>query len=239
MLRRAFIDGLREHGMVEGKDIVIESRWEGAGKATLDALAAELVRLPLDLILATNTPACLAVKRTGTSLPVVFPTVSEPIVIGLVASLARPGGNFTGLTTMNRELMGKRLELLKETIPGLAHVGHLANPGYAAHQIQLTEMRATAQSLGLTLHLAEARAPSEFEGAFARMAAAPGAFLVQQDDLFIANRSLVIELASKRRLPGMYVLSLMPRSGGLMSYGANAQDLYRRAAGYVFGPQGR
>jgi putative tryptophan/tyrosine transport system substrate-binding protein len=98
----------------------------------------------------------------------------------------------------------------------------------------LTEMRATAQSLGLTLHLAEVRAPSEFEGAFARMAAARvGAFLVQQDDLFIANRSLVIELASKRRLPGMYVLSLMPRSGGLMAYGANAQDLYRRSAGYV------
>jgi putative ABC transport system substrate-binding protein len=112
VLRRAFIDGLREHGMVEGKDIVIESRWEGAGKATLDALAAELVRLPLDLVLATNTPACLAVKRTGTSLPVVFPTVSEPVVIGLVASLARPGGNFTGFTTINRELMGKRLELL-------------------------------------------------------------------------------------------------------------------------------
>jgi putative ABC transport system substrate-binding protein len=221
VLRRAFIDGLREHGMVEGKDIVIESRWEGAGKATLDALAAELVRLPLDLVLATNTPACLAVKRTGTSLPVVFPTVSEPVVIGLVASLARPGGNFTGFTTINRELMGKRLELLKEAIPGLAHVGHLANPGYAAHQIQLTEMRATAQSLGLTLHLAEVRAPSEFEGAFARMAAARvGAFLVQQDDLFIANRSLVIELASKRRLPGMYVLSLMPRGAAGAGRGA-------------------
>jgi putative ABC transport system substrate-binding protein len=233
-LRQAFIDGLREHGMVEGKDIVIDSRWEGDGKATLARLATELVRLPLDLILATNTPSCLAVKRTGTALPVVFPTVSEPVVIGLIASLARPGGNFTGLTTINRELMGKRLELLKEAIPGLTHVGYLANPGYAVHQIQLTEMHTAAQSLGLSLHPAEVRAPSEFEAAFARMAAVHvGAFLVQQDDLFIANRLLVIELASKRRLPDMYVLSLIPRSGGLMSYGANAQDLYRRSAGYV------
>jgi putative ABC transport system substrate-binding protein len=234
-LRKAFIDGLREHGMVEGKDIVIESRWEGAGKATLDALAAELLRLPLDLILATDTPSCLAMKRTRTSLPVVFPTVSEPVVIGLVASLARPGTNFTGLTTINRELMAKRLELLKEAIPGLAHVGYLANPGYAVHQTQLTEMGAAAQGLGLTLHLAEVRMPSEFEAAFARFTAAHvGAVIVQQDPLFLANRLQVIELANKRRLPSMYVLSLSARSGGLMSYGANAQDLYRRSAGHVY-----
>jgi putative ABC transport system substrate-binding protein len=233
-LRKAFIEGLREHGMVEGKDIVIESRWEGAGKATLDALAAELVRLPLDLILATDTPSCLAMKRTGTSLPVVFATVSEPVVMGLVASLARPGGNFTGLTTINRELMGKRLGLLKEAIPGLTHVGYLANPGYAVHQTQLTEMGATAQGLGLRLHVNEVRAPAEFEGAIARMAAAHvGALIVQQDPLFIADRLMVIDLANKRRLPSMFAFGLNPRSGGLMSYGANAQDLYRRSADYV------
>jgi putative ABC transport system substrate-binding protein len=233
-LRKAFVEGLREHGMVEGRDILIESRWEGAGKATLDALAAELVRLPLDLILATDTPSCLAMKRTGTSLPVVFPTVSEPVVIGLVASLARPGGNFTGLTTINRELMAKRLDLLKEAIPALVHVGYLANPGYAVHQTQLTEMNAVARRLGLTLHLQEVRTPSEFEGALARMAAAHvSALIVQQDPLFLANRLLVIDVANKRRLPSMYVLGLNPRSGGLMSYGASAQDLYRRSAGYV------
>jgi putative ABC transport system substrate-binding protein len=224
--RQAFIDGLRQHGLVEGKGIAIEYRWQGAGTATLDALAAELARLPLDLIFAVDTPSCLAMKRTGTTLPVVFPTVSEPVVIGLVASLARPGGNFTGLTTINRELMAKRLELLKEAVPGLARVGYLANPGYAVHQTQLTEMGAAAQGLGLALHLAEA--------AFARMVAAQvGAFIVQQDPLFLVNRLLIFEAATKRRLPGMYAFSLNPRSGGLMSYGANAEDLYRRAAGHV------
>jgi putative ABC transport system substrate-binding protein len=233
-LRKAFTDGLRDHGLIEGRSIAIEYRWQGAGSASFDALAAELARLPLDLILATDTPSSLAMKRTGTALPVVFPTVSEPVVLGIVASPARPGGNFTGLTTINRELMPKRLELLKEAIPGLAHIGYLANPGYAVHQTQLTEMRAAAQDLGLTLHLAEVRTPSELEGAFARMAAAHvGAVIVQQDALFITNRLQVFDVATRRRLPGMYANSLYARSGGLMSYGANAEDLYRRAAGYV------
>ncbi len=208
--------------------------WGGTGETTLDDLAAELARLPLDVIFAVNTPASLATKRTGTTLPVVFAQVSEPVVIGLVGSLARPGSNFTGLTTINRELNSKRLELLKEAVPGLARVGYLANPGYAVHQTQLTEMGAAARGLGLTLHLAEARAPSDFEGAFARMAAAQvGAFIVQQDDIFLGNRLLVSDFATRRRLPGMHPFSLYPRSGGFMSYGANAEDLYRRAADYV------
>jgi putative ABC transport system substrate-binding protein len=232
-LRKAFADGLQDHGWIEGKNIAIEFRWEGMGK-TLDSHAAELAGLPLDVILAVSTPAALAMKRTGTTLPIVFATVSEPVVTGLVGSLARPGGNFTGLTTINRELMSKRLEVLKEAIPGLARIGYLANPGYAVHQVQLTEMNAAARSLGLTLHLAEARAPSELEAAFARMAAAQvGAFIVQQDELFVEHRLAIVDLARRRRLPAMYVFSLYPRSGGLMSYGANAEDLYRRAAGYV------
>ena len=233
-LHKAFTDGLREHGWIEEKNLAIDHRWEGAGKATFDALAAELLRLPLDAVFAVNTPAALAMKRTGTKLPIVFAQVSEPVAIGLVNGLSRPGTNFTGLTTINRELMAKRLEVLKETVPGLARVGHLANPGYAVHKTQLVEMDAAARGLGLTLHVVEVRAPSEFEAAFARLAAVPvGAFVVQQDDLFVANRAPLIELAAQRRLPGMYVFSLYPQSGGLMSYGANADDLYRRAAGYV------
>src|SRR5438876_5884433 len=114
--RKAFTDGLRDHGWTEAKNIAIEYRWAGAGQATLDALAAELARLSLDVIFAVNTPAALAMKRTGTTLPVVFAQVSEPVAIGLVNSLARPGRNFTGLTTINRDLMSKRLELLQETI---------------------------------------------------------------------------------------------------------------------------
>src|SRR2546426_12523149 len=233
-LRQAFSDGLRDHGWIEEQNIATEYRWAGDEQPTLNALAAELARLPLQLIFAINTPAALAMKRTGTRLPVVFAQVSEPIAIGLVDSLPRPGRNFTGLTTINRELMSKRLELLKETIPGLTRVGYLANPGYEVHKAQLTDMNVAAHGLGLTLHLAEVRAPSEFEGAFARMAAAHvGAFIVQQDDLFVGNRALVIDLATQRRLPGMYVFSLYPRSGGFMSYGANANDLFRRAAEYM------
>ncbi len=233
-LHKAFTDGLRDYGWIEGKNIAIEYRWDVTGETTLDALAAELVQLPLDVIFAVNTPASLATKRTGTTRPVVFATVSEPVGIGLVDSLARPGHNFTGLTTINRDLMSKRLEVLKEAIPGLARVGYLANPDYVIHQAQLAEMHASARALGLVLQLAEARAPSEFEGAFARMAAAHvGAFIVQQDDLFIHNRLLIFDSASKRRLPGMYAFSLYPRSGGFMSYGAHAEDLYRRAAEYV------
>jgi putative ABC transport system substrate-binding protein len=232
-LLKAFTDGLQEHSWTEGKNIAIEFRWESPGK-TLDSNAAELAHLPLDVIVAVNTPAALAMKRTGTMLPVVFATVSEPVVTGLVGSLARPGNNFTGLTTINRELMSKRLEVLKQTVPGLARIGYLANPGYAVHQVQLGEMNATARGLGLTLQLAEARTPSEFEGAFARMTTAQvGALIVQQDELFRDHRLAIVELARRRRWPDMYVFSLYPRSGGLMSYGANAEDLYRRSAGYV------
>jgi putative ABC transport system substrate-binding protein len=231
---KAFTDGLRHHGWIEGQNIAIEYRWEGAGTPTLESLAAELARLPLDAIFAANTPAALAMKQTGTTRPVVFAAVSEPVEIGLVESLPQPGRNFTGLTTINRELMSKRLEVLKETLPGLTQVGYLANPGYTAHAAQLTEMEAAARSLGLILHLAEVRAPAEFEGAFAHLAAAHvGAFIVQQDSLFTGNRALVLEAATQHRLPGMYVFSFYPRFGGFMSYGAKAEDLYRRAADYL------
>jgi putative tryptophan/tyrosine transport system substrate-binding protein len=232
--RQAFTDGLRNHGWIEGQNLAIEYRWEGSGTPTFDTLAAELARLPLDAIFATNTPAALAMQRTGTTLPVVFAIVSEPVEIGLVESLPRPGRNFTGLTTMNRELMSKRLEVLKETIPGLTRVGYLANPGYPAHAAQRTEMEAAARRLGLTLHVAEVRAPAELEGAIARLAAAHvGAFIVQQDRLFGTHRALVIEAATRHRLPGMSVWNFYPPSGGFMSYGAKTEELYRRAADYL------
>jgi putative ABC transport system substrate-binding protein len=231
---KAFVDGLRDHGWTEGKTLTIEYRWDTTGESRLDVLAVELARLPLDAIFAVNTPAALAMKRSGGTVPVVFAQVSEPVGVGLVESLARPGHNFTGLTTINRELMSKRLELLKEALPGLTRVGYLAHPGYVMHQAQLTEMQATTRSLGLTLHLSEVRAPSDFEGAFAHMVAAHvGAFIVQQDDLFRDNRARILELAAQRRLPGMYAFSFYTSSGGFVSYGANGQDLYRRAAGYV------
>ena len=229
-----FSEGLQEHGWAEGQNIAIEYRWALGHLERLPELAAELVRLPVEVIFAVNTPAVLAVKQTGTQLPVVFAAVSEPIEIGAVRSLARPGGNFTGLTTMNRELMPKRLELLTEAIPGLTRVGYLANPTYAGHQPQLHEMQAAARSLGLALHLFEVREGAELEGAFAGMAAAHvGAFIVQQDVLFGAHRRTIIDLAAQRRLPGMYPGSVYPDEGGLISYAAHIEDLCRRTATYV------
>lgn len=233
-LHNAFTDGLRDRGWIEKKNIAIEYRWEEVGNSTLDALATELARLPLDAIFAMNTPMALAMKRTGTTVPIVFAAVSEPVAIGLVDSLARPGRNFTGLTTINRELMPKRLEVLKEAVPGLVRVGYLANPGYEAHKVQLAEMDAAARGFGMTLHLAEVRTASEFDEALAHMASSQvGAFIVQQDNLFNDNRAIVIDSANKHRLPGMHVFSFYPLSGGLMSYGADAKDLFRRAAEYM------
>ena len=232
--RKAFLSGLESLGWIEGKNVTIDYRWAGLGKP-LDALAAELARMPLDVIFAVATPETLAMKRTGTTtVPVVFATVSEPVVIGLVKSLAHPGTNYTGLTTINRELMSKRMAILKQTIPSLTRIGYLANPSYPVHQIQLTEMTATARELGLSLHLEEVRTASELGGAFARLAAAQvGALIVQQDEFFLENRVAIVELARQRRLPGMFVFSAYTVEGGLMSYGANGEDLYRRAAGYV------
>ena len=228
--RQAFTERLRQHGWIEGQNLTIEYRWAEGQYERLPDLA----QLPLDAIFAVNTPTALAMQRTGTTRPVVFAIVSEPVEIGLVESLARPGRNFTGLTTINRELMAKRLEVLKETIPTLTRVGYLANPDYVAHAAQRTEMEAAAHRLGLTLHLAEVRAPAEMEAAFARLAAARvGAFIVQQDALFGTHRALVIEAATRHRLPSMAVWNFYPPSGGLMSYGAKSEDLIRRTADYM------
>jgi putative ABC transport system substrate-binding protein len=230
----AFSEGLREHGWVDGQNLAIEYRWALGELDRLPELAAELVRLPVEVIFATHTPAVVAVKQTGTQIPVVFAAVSEPIEIGAVASLARPGGNFTGLTTINRELMPKRLELLKEATTELTRVGYLANPTYAVHQPQRQEMQAAAASLGMELHLFEVRDGAELERAFAGMAAAQvGAFIVQQDPLFVSHRRTIVDLAAQSRLPGMYPGSVYTDDGGLISYGAHLEDLFRRTATYV------
>ena len=234
LFAQAFSEGLRELGWVDGQNTAIEYRWALGKHEWLPQLAAELVRLRVDVIFATHTPAVVAVKKTGTKIPVVFAAVSEPIEIGAVASLARPGGNFTGLTTINRELMPKRLQLLKEVMTVLTRVGYLANPTYALHQPQLKEMQAAARSLGMELHPFEVRAGSELERAFVGMAAAHvGAFIVQQDPLFGSHRRKILDLAAQSRLPGMYTGSVYTDDGGLISYGAHIEDLFRRAGTYV------
>jgi len=230
----AFVEGLRAHGWMEGKNIAIEYRWAGDSRKSLQELAAEVARLPVDLIFVRTTPAALALKKTGTKIPVVFVAVSEPIGTGLIASLARPGGNFTGITSINRDLMPKRLELLKEVFPGLTRMGHIANPGYAIHQVQLKEMQEAARALGMELLVFEARTLPEVERAFAGMAEARvGAFIMQQGPPFLYLRREILDLAARSRLPGMYVAGFWVRDGGLISYGANPEDYHRRAAAYV------
>ncbi|MBI3127937.1 MAG: ABC transporter substrate-binding protein [Candidatus Tectomicrobia bacterium] len=231
---QAFLEGLRAHGWVVGRNLAIEYRWAGESRKSLQELAAEAARLPVDLIYVRTTPAALALKKTGTKLPVVFVLVSEPIGTGLVASLARPGGNFTGITSINRDLMPKRLELLKEVLPGLRRVGHVANPGYAIHKVQVKEMQEAARSFGMELVVFEARTLPEAERAFAAMAEARvGAFIMGQGHPFLSHPRQIIDLAARHRLPGMCLVGFWARDGCLISYGANAEDHHRRSAAYV------
>ncbi|MBI3127933.1 MAG: ABC transporter substrate-binding protein [Candidatus Tectomicrobia bacterium] len=231
---KAFLEGLRGHGWAEGRNIAIEYRWAGESRKSLQDLAAEVARLPVDVIFVRTTPAALALKKTGTKIPVVFVAVSEPIGTGLVASLARPGGNFTGITSINRDLMPKRLELLKEVLPGLARVGHIANPGYAIHQVQVKEMREAARALEMELLVFEARTIPEAERAFAGMAEARvGAFIMQQGPPFLYLRREILGLAARSGLAGMYPASFWTHDGGLISYGANSDDYHRRSAAFV------
>ena len=231
---KAFLEGLREHGWAEGRNISIEYRWAGNSRKSLQELAAELARLPVDLIFVRTTPAALALKKTWSKIPAVFVAVSEPIGTGLIASLARPGGIFTGITSINRDLMPKRLELLKEVFPGLTRIGHIANPGYAIHQVQLKEMQEAARALGMELLVFEARTLSEAERAFSGMAEARvGAFITQQGPPFLYHRREILDLAARSRLPGIYPADFWVRDGGLISYGANSDDYHRRSAVYV------
>jgi putative ABC transport system substrate-binding protein len=206
---RPCTEGLRQHGWLEGHNLTIEYRWAAGQYERLPGLAAALAQLPLDAIVAVHTPTALAMQRTGTTRPVVFAIVRAPVEIGLVESLARPGRNCTGLTTINRELMAKRLAVLTETRPTLTRVGYLANPEYVAPAAHRTAMEAAAPRVGLPLHLAEGRAPAAWAGAFARLAAARvGACIVQQDALLGTHRARVIMLATPQRLPDMAVWSV-------------------------------
>jgi ABC-type uncharacterized transport system substrate-binding protein len=228
----AFRQGLRELGYVESQSIGIDVRYARGDPDQLLALAAELVRLKVDVLFANGLPGIMAAKRATTAIPIVFLGPPDPVGAGLVASLARPGGNITGLTVGPPELEGKRLELLKEAFPGLSRVTALWNP--ASSVLYLRTVQAAAGKLGVTLKALEVRKPGEFEGAFAAMRKErPDALVVLSDAMFTNQRTRIVDLAAKSRLPAVYDVREFPEQGGLMSYGPNIPDLYRRAATYV------
>jgi putative tryptophan/tyrosine transport system substrate-binding protein len=229
-----FREGLRELGYVEGRNIVIEYRWAEGEYERFPALIAELAALNVDVIVTAGTPAALAVKRTTPSIPLVMAAVGDPIGVGLVASLARPGGNVTGLSAIAPELEGKRLELLREVVPKLSHIAVLWNPDNPFLAASLKETRAAAQELGIKAQLVGVRISEEFPAAFAAIVRErPGALLVLADRIFLHNRARIVDFEAKHRLPGVYPYRELVEAGGLMSFGPSYPGMHRRAAHYV------
>jgi putative ABC transport system substrate-binding protein len=230
----AFRQALRELGYVEGQNIAIEYRYAEGKLDRLPALAGELVRLKVDIIVAASTPAALAAKNATKEIPIVFETIIDPVASGVAASLARPGGNITGVTMGGAELYGKRLELLKETIPKLTRAGILWNPTSTAAQLNLKETRAAAQPLKLEVQSLEVRSPEDIEPAFdAATRAKVSAMMITQSPPLTMYSKRIVDLAARHRLPVIYPQRQWPDSGGLMSYGSNVDDSYRRLASYV------
>jgi ABC-type uncharacterized transport system substrate-binding protein len=237
VLLDAFRQGLRERGYVEGQNIVVEYRAADGQLERFPALATELVRLKVDLIVATGTPAALAAQHATNTIPIVTPVMGDPVGDGLVASLARPGGNITGLTFLGPELVGKRLELLKEALPGASRIAALWQPGAYAERTtrdMLQETEAAARTLGVQLQLVDVRGPDEFDSAFATMTNARAeALLVLPSAMLFNERRRLVDLAARYRLPAMYQLREFVELGGLMAYGASITDLVRRSATHV------
>jgi ABC-type uncharacterized transport system substrate-binding protein len=234
-LTNAFSQGLRELGYVEGQNVAIEYRYAEGKYELFPDFANELVRLKVDVIVAVPTAAALAAKNATGTIPIVTVAVFDPVESGLVASLARRGKNVTGLTLIaGTEIVGKYLELLKESLPKTSRVAVLWNPANAAHPSLVRAAESSARALGLQLQLAGARGPDEVDHALAAMTREhAGALMVLPDSMFVAQRTRLAELATKNRLPAMYALRLHVEAGGLMAYSANLPDSARRAASFV------
>lgn len=228
----AFADGLKSLGHVEGKDIVIESRWAEGRPERLAAMAADLVRQRVDVIVASSQALALAAKRATTTIPIVMVNAADPVEAGLVASLARPGGNVTGLSQhLTSEIRAKQLQLLKETLPRITRVAVLRS---TATTVGLREYEAAGRMLGLRVRPVEVRDREDLGSAFTRMIRdRVEAVLVPGDTLLFTERQRVVELASEHRLPGIYSLREFTEAGGLMSYSARITEQFRRAAIYV------
>jgi len=233
-LWEGFLQGLRELGYVEGKNFVIEGRYSEGRHERLPALAAELVRLKVDVIVVGGGPAADEAKRATSTIPIVMVNNADPVGSGLAASLARPGGNVTGLSLVTPELVGRQLQLLTEAIPGVSGVAILSNPTNPTRRLSLREAEVAARPLKLRLQILEARAPSEFAGALsAASRERAGALLVVLDPMFFAERTRLAELAAKHRLPLISGLREYAEAGGFLTYGPNLRDSFRRAATYV------
>jgi putative ABC transport system substrate-binding protein len=229
-----FRQRLRELGYVEGKNIFIEYRYADGKLERLPDLADELVRLKVDVIVTPGGSAILAAKKASATIPMVFAAAPDPVGSGLVSSLARPGGNITGLSMMAPDLEGKRLELLKEAFPKAARVAFLRDRSGARGNLAVTEMEAAAKALGLKLLSLEVRSLDEFEGAFARAKKERAqALITSTGGLINTQQRRVLDFAAKNRLPAIYHYSDFVEAGGLMSYGPDNRDLWRRAADFV------
>jgi putative ABC transport system substrate-binding protein len=234
---QSFLQGLRDHGYVEGRNVVIEYRSAEGKIERLPALAAELVGLKVDVIVAAVTVAALAAQQATRTVPIVFGAVSDPVATGLVASFARPGGNVTGLSFFAPELVGKSMELLKQAAPGVNRVAVLwQSAGFSEHQGKALRKAAegAARVLGVRLQVVEARGPDDFDRAFAEIARARAdALMVPTSATFTQARGRLVDLAAKGRLPAVYPSREFVDAGGLLAYGPNVSDLFRRAATYV------
>jgi putative tryptophan/tyrosine transport system substrate-binding protein len=233
--REVFRQGLRDLGYIEGQSILIEWRFAEDQPDRFPELAAELVRFKLDAIIAGNAAAVGALKRATTTIPIVMATYGgDPVADGIVASFAKPGGNITGLTPLDPELIGKQLELLKETLPKLSQVAVMWKPGDSGSALQWRETRTAATALGIQILSLEVRSPDELEKAIetATRGRVDG-LLVLRNPLFYVLRKRIVTLAEKARLPGIYSVGDFVDAGGLMSYSGNNDAQYRRAATYV------
>jgi len=229
-----FRQGLKELGYIEGKNIAIEYRYAEGKADRLPALAAELVGLKVEIVFTSSTPSVLAVKKATSTIPIVFVSISDPVASGLVTSLARPGGNITGLSIVAVELSGKRLELLKEAVPSVTRVAFIWNSANPAQAPQWGEAQAAAQALGLQLQSLEVRSANDFDSAFeAALKERVQALITTPEALFGTHLKRIVEFAAKNRLPTMYGNPQFVDAGGLMSYAPDYTVQYRRAAIYV------
>lgn len=230
----AFREGLSELGYEEGRNIVIEYRWADGNYDRFPALVAELIAAKVDAIVTAGTPAALAVKKATTTVPLVMVAVGDPVGTGLVPSLARPGGNLTGLSSIAPDLEGKRIQLLREIVPALSHVAMFVNSLNPFHVSSMRQARAVAQAMQIKLQLHDIRKSEDLDDAFAAIRKErPNALLILADRVFLHNRQRIVNFTRERRLPNVNAYKELVEAGGLMSYGPSYEDMHKRAAIYV------
>jgi len=230
----AFRQGLRELGYIEGQNIAIEYRWAEGQYDRYPAFVAEAVALKVDVIVTEGTPAAIAARDGTRTVPIVMAVIGDPVAAGVVSSVARPGGNITGSSSMSPEIDAKRLELLKELVPGVSRIAVLWNPANPNNRARIPTMQAAAKSLRLTLELVGAGDSEQLEKGFGAIVSARSQALIMESDLaLLARRERIVDFATKRRLPGLYAYREFVEAGGLASYAPSYPAMFRRAATYV------